>query len=681
MEDIVEEKCEAVPSIDATELRQQTSYEKRKILEYIRKYMSSDYYISPDTDTATLCKHLEIIYNVSFSHILDGYKFKKGFDYGDIIKSEILKTLSKVHIKKVSDIVEKKLNWIKELYDLTDEEFAFFEYAYFMNNQTICKLRNCGCCGQERANFYFYNLSKYHSNYYTTRKMKESMCQRGLFWLADSRDVIDYSAPIVDVIYDELVRTKKQVYSKLLGTSVVSDLTIKDFNYIESSDVIDILNKAKGKGVNILLYGRVGTGKTEFAKVAAKQAGLKLFPVRTMFEDFKEANRADRLADLYAKQQLLADKDNVCILFDEAEDVLNTGFSAEGTASKSYINRTLEENIVPVIWTTNNIWDVDPAFLRRMTYCIEFKSLTEEQRFNLWNSILRKNKFKVKKEIVENLSKSYDVYPSIISNAIKTTRMMGGDETKFETLIESVAKVVGKKQDVKIKSEFKQDDYDIELVNTDSNMNTMTEKIKDCGKLNFSLCLYGEPGTGKSLYARYLADKIGVPVIQKRASDLLSKWVGETEENIADAFNEAKRKKAMLVIDEADSFFTTRTAERQTWEISQVNEMLTQMESFEYPFVCTTNLMDVMDEASMRRFTFKVKFDFMDKEQVKKAMKHFFNLDCDIMIKGLTAGDFSTVRKKADFLNITNEQEIIKMLQDEVKVKKSKSLKGVIGFG
>ena len=78
------------------------------------------------------------------------------------------------------------------------------------------------------------------------------------------------------------------------------------------------------------------------------------------------------------------------MLFDEAEDVMNRGFSESGSASKGYLNRILENNSVPVIWTTNNIYDVDPAFLRRMTYAIEFEKLSEENRLEIWKKVLKK---------------------------------------------------------------------------------------------------------------------------------------------------------------------------------------------------------------------------------------------------------------------------------------------------
>ena len=137
----------------------------------------------------------------------------------------------------------------------------------------------------------------------------------------------------------------------------------------------------------------------------------------------------------------------------------------------------------------------------------------------------------------------------------------------------------------------------------------------------------------------------------------------------------------MLIFDEADTFLQNRNNAIRSWEVAQVNEMLTWMESHEYPFVCTTNLLETLDEASLRRFTFKIKFDFLTKEQVNQAIKHFFKIEnTNININGLTAGDFVTVKKKADFLEISDINEITNMLYEEVKLKQSKELKSRIGF-
>lgn len=173
--------------------------------------------------------------------------------------------------------------------------------------------------------------------------------------------------------------------------------------------------------------------------------------------------------------------------------------------------------------------------------------------------VLKKNNLKVKKSKLEELNKSYDIPPSLIANAVQSTKMIDGDEDDFEDFIENVARVVTKKKNIKTKKEFEVKNYDINLINTDTDMDDLTQKIKKSGKLNFSLCLYGEPGSGKSLYARYLANVLGIEVVFKRASDLISKWVGETEQNIASAFAEAKAKKAMLILMKLTAFYKTET--------------------------------------------------------------------------------------------------------------------------
>ena len=108
---------------------------------------------------------------------------------------------------------------------------------------------------------------------------------------------------------------------------------------------------------------------------------------------------------------------------------------------------------------------------------------------------------------------------------------------------------------------------------------TLAESLVGNAGRGFSLCLQGPPGTGKSAFARYLAERLGLEVRQKRASDLLSPWVGETEQPITAAFAEARDAGAFLIFDEADSLLGARESAHRSWEVSQVNEMLTWMES------------------------------------------------------------------------------------------------------
>ena len=660
------------------------NFEKRLFLDYLSKLL-------PETDF----KHYN--FDQIFEFFLQEFNVpKKIFELeeneGLVIVSnkerdKFLKTMNKVvknlseKIKPQNTLLEKQFLMIKDIYHLNNDEYKVFLYSGIKEINNIFDMYFDCVNGNTFATF--------AKEYLKIRVGKKERITNKLYMkniITHNRGDVEINEDLLKIFDNPNCNSSTKIMNTILGKTQKSKLCKKDYAHKKKDfDIVKkILSSAVEQnktGINILLYGGVGTGKTEFAKLVCNSAKIPVYEVKTVNSDFEEAGRSERLVDLYSKQYVLANTRKSCIIFDEAEDVMNRGFGANGEASKGYLNDLLDKVSVPVIWTTNNINGVDPAFLRRMTYCVEFEKLSEQNRLSVWHKILKKNQFKVDNKKIEELNKNYDIPPSLISNAVQTTKMIGGNEDDFEGFIENVAKVVTKKKNVKNKKEFDVKNYDINLVNTDIDMDDLTKKIQKSGKLNFSLCMYGEPGTGKSLYARYLANTLGIEVVFKRASDLISKWVGETEQNIATAFEEAKSKKAMLIFDEADSFLQNRNNAQRSWEISQVNEMLTWMESHEYPFVCTTNLLDSLDEASLRRFTFKIKFDFMTNKQVNLAIQHFFGIQgANVNIKGLTAGDFATVKKKIDFLGIKDLDEITKMLNDEVKVKKSKELQNSIGF-
>ena len=458
-------------------------------------------------------------------------------------------------------------------------------------------------------------------------------------------------------------------------------LTQKDFDYIEAAALaLRLIKKTKNtKGFNILLYGVPGTGKTSFAKLLAKTGNLFLYPTGICSEGDEERNF--RLRQLYRKQFILKNIEKTCLLFDEAEDIFS---SNETRTSKMEINNLLENNEVPIIWTTNKIRLMDPAFIRRFTLAVCFNKPPIEIRQKIWAKYLAENKISCNKNDTLALAKKYEAVPSMIAGAAHAARMVkGGLDTVKEHLSFMTQAMNGgfKKPEEKKQEKPK---FFPALINADMDLNALTTQLKELGRLNFSLCLYGASGTGKSAYARYLAEQLGIEVLHFRASDLIGPYVGQTEHNIAQAFAKAKENKALLIFDEADTFLRNRSLAIRSWEVSGVNEMLTWMESHPYPFICTTNLMDTLDPASLRRFTFKVKYDFLTSEQVKEALSYFFGLEISLNeisgLNKLTPGDFALVKNKADILGKSAQFNTVKeMLENEQKLKYT-TQDGSIGF-
>jgi len=149
-------------------------------------------------------------------------------------------------------------------------------------------------------------------------------------------------------------------------------------------------------------------------------------------------------------------------------------------------------------------------------------------------------------------------------------------------------------------------------------------------------------------------------------------WVGESEKAIALAFEEATDLRAFLVFDEADSLLRDRSMASYSWEVTQVNEMLTQMEHHAFPFACTTNALDLLDCATSRRFLFKVRFLSMTPPQIQLAYRRAFRCDAPrsiVELNGLTPGDFAVVARKAAALGEKDQSRLAKWLEEEAEAK------------
>lgn len=132
------------------------------------------------------------------------------------------------------------------------------------------------------------------------------------------------------------------------------------------------------------------------------------------------------------------------------------------------------------------------------------------------------------------------------------------------------------------------------------------------------LLLCGPPGTGKSLAARAVATSSGTDLLVVDVSRIVSKWLGETEKNLAAAFDAAERMQAVLLLDEADALFGTRT------EISDAHDryanletayLLARLDRFEGLVILTTNMRSNIDPAFLRRIDFLVDFPLPDRSQ------------------------------------------------------------------
>ncbi|MES2583656.1 MAG: AAA family ATPase [Pseudomonadota bacterium] len=534
--------------------------------------------------------------------------------------------------------------------------------------------------------------------------------------LADLMKVSEKLPPVLMRPY----RDQAELMAVFTRLSAKSALGMDDFTFVadDARVLCNLLSNAVARqevGINVLLYGPPGTGKTELAKVVAQSAGLELFEVEYADRDGNSLSGRDRYRSLQIAQVFLKGSSQAALLFDEVEDVFppisseaahwmaradaNAAPPNGSVSGKAWVNQVLESNMVPTIWVTNRIEQIDPAFRRRFAYHLELKSPPPGAREELVRKTL--TGVAVSDAFVGRLAKRKGLTPAQIRTAVRFAGLACAENTPAETVnaLETLIERQLKNADQALGNRaaagahlIAASRYDPALLNVESRFEIprMVQALQARG--HGTLCFYGPPGTGKTALAEHIASTLAQPLHVRQASDLMGKYVGETEQNMAAMFREAETENAILLLDEADSFLLDRRGAQRSYEVSEVNEMLQGMERFHGIFICTTNLMDRIDQAALRRFTFKIQFKPLTRAQrlalfvADACAGDASRLDRDLE-KRLTAldqlcvGDFSAVKRQNAILDAQLEPaEFLEQLEAEHRIKPEVREARGIGF-
>lgn len=601
--------------------------------------------------------------------------------------------------------MEKKLSSLAKMFNLTRQEVVFAEFLSIVSfwrpaeDFFVDHLRCQDITGR-----------RYLKTLLGMTEQELTQAQSGTLEKIGFYEADRHSLVIADDYLSFFQKPLDDFPTKNYFTSFARKTIPLEFHPIDSQvteNILKLLSVKRPSSNHILLYGPPGTGKTSYALGIARKLGISSYEILR-----EESNTTSkRRAAILACMNMTNGGDGSLIVVDEADNLLNTSnswFSRGETQDKGWLNQLLEEPGIRMIWITNHISGIEESVLRRFAFSVPFRPFNRRQRVAMWESVLRRlhvKKFFNAKEI-HQYADGYPVSAGLIDMAIrKALETSKPDQPVCKEIIRMHLNAHQTLMNRGLKPgnpEEIESGYSLDGLNVEGNLQTLMEHLDTFeshlrrteqteGVRNFNLLFYGPPGAGKSELARYIASHLDRDLIVKRASDVVSPYVGETEQNISRIFAEAED--AVLVIDEADTFLFNRSRAVHSWEISQTNEFLTRMERFRGILICTTNRFEDLDQASIRRFNQKIGFRTLDSAGnaifYKKMLLSMVGTSLDeagekrlARIGNLTPGDFRVVRDRFALLehNRISHDGLLTTLEEEANIKKQQSGRKAVGF-
>lgn len=455
-----------------------------------------------------------------------------------------------------------------------------------------------------------------------------------------------------------------------------------------------VLTTERGaKGVNLLLYGAANLDKQTVLRSLVKATGRTAYQLTRLEDAWGQT-----AAHAYIAQRALAkEQPDSLLVVDRPAEILDAqpsqflaslfGLDLDRSDVAPFDELMLTANPLPTVWLAGSTSTLNPDTVARFIFHAGLQKARREDRRTQLEELV--STLDLASETKKALLRLEDTSAVQLQTALRAAELSGATtaEAREAALVQAVKRsLTAMSRAVQPKTKESVTEYSLRFLNCSGRFGPkeILQSLRKRGK--GTLCVYGLPGTGKTQYVEYIAEALGKPLVAKRASDLLSKWVGESEQKIAALFEEAASEDAIAFLDEGDSFLRNRMTARESWEVTRVNELLQQMERFDGIFVVSTNLFKGLDMAAMRRFTFKLEFLPLSAEQrwemfANEVLRRRNRAEIAahkaewferlVLMRDLCAGDFATVKRQCILLEKRlRPDEWLEQLEIECRVKR-----------
>lgn len=449
-----------------------------------------------------------------------------------------------------------------------------------------------------------------------------------VFYKGVQLNLLDELVSTINVkIFNSLDKAKELILSGVKEEDL-SNLTLSNYSYLskELNELMMILKNGGHK--NILIWGPPGFGKTELVKVLAKENSKKIININTVIikkNGKAEATDKDMFKRLLIAKDVAKAINNQWVIVDEAENIL------KDASLKGMFNSEIDKKDVTTFWVLNDLQGIHASYIRRFDYILELSEMPFTERENLARSLLKENNrdgfsiklahsLKTPAEIVgaiENckdigvydwrlVAKKMSAYQKVLSKSAT------GDEGGFE--IEVKIPEVGKGL-----KDFAGYDYIKQEILDNFDIFNDTEKYKKNGaKLPKGLLLMGNPGVGKTLLTKAIANEYQLTLVTAKSTELAAK-----PERIKHLFDKAKSlAPCILFIDELDvlgSNVVNPDGSIDTGKQTILNSLLVEMDGFDkFEGILTigaTHRSNLLDKTLLRNGRFGLKLRLRNPEK------------------------------------------------------------------